>query len=224
MKPFNRPSRVASVVRKWLQDPLGAEKTQRHHNQNQNCLQHGKHQLKIAGLLDAEIIQPGNQPGDRDGEYLRPEEREGQARNGIRQVRKDGKELERARQAQSDGRDRSRLGHRKPGPHVEETRRVPVGAAQVDIFAARIRHHGAQFRVSHGSKKREQSTHDPRQVDQQRGASVAHHLAGNEKNAAADNGPDHDRNGFARAEDARQAGGRTIAGTTLRSAQKFLHL
>ena len=35
----------------------------------------GEDELEVAGLFDAEIVQSGDEPGDADGEDLRPEQR-----------------------------------------------------------------------------------------------------------------------------------------------------
>ena len=199
---------------------LRSKKAERRHHHNQNRLQRGGNQLKIPGLLDAQVIQARHQPCNKDGEELRPFHGKRHARNRIREVRECWKELECARQPHGNSRDRARLGHREPCPHIKEARRVAVSAAQVDVFAARIRHHGAQFRIRHGSEERQQSARDPRQVHQRRGAGIAHHLAWDQKNPAADYRPDHDRDSFARAEDARQAERRT----SLRCVQRFLHV
>jgi len=48
-------------------------------DQDQDHFQGGEDDLKIRGLLDAEIVESGNEPGDCDGEDLRPEQRHGAA-------------------------------------------------------------------------------------------------------------------------------------------------
>ena len=118
-----------------------------------------------------------------------------------------GEDAQRAGQAAGDGGDGGGLGHREPGPHIEEGGGVAVDAAQVDVLAAGVGQHGAQFGVGHGAEEREQAADDPRQVDQRGRADVVHHLAGNEEDAAADDGADHDGGGLACAEHARQVGG-----------------
>ena len=169
----------------------------------------GEDELKVAGLLDAEVVQPGDEPGDGDGEDLRPEQGN-RAADGLRSEPVEGrKELQRAGQADGDGGDGGGLGHGEPGPHVEEGGRVAVGAAQVDILAAGIGQHGAQLGIGHGAEKREQPAHDPGQVDQRGGADILHHLAGDKKDAAADDGAHHDGRGLAGAQDAGQIGGGT---------------
>jgi hypothetical protein len=108
-----------------------------------------------------------------------------------------GEEAQRARQADGDGGDGGRLGHGKPGPHVEEGGGVAVRAAQVDVFAAGVGQHGAQFGVGHGAEEREQSADDPGEIDQGRGADVLHHLARHKEDAAADDGADDNGRGLA---------------------------
>ena len=107
-----------------------------------------------------------------------------------------GKEAERTGQPDGDGRDGRRLGHGEPRPHVEKGGRIAVGSAQVDIFAARIGQHGAQFGVGHRAEQRQQAAHDPCQVDESRRADILHHLARHEEDAAADDGAHHDGSGL----------------------------
>ena len=118
-----------------------------------------------------------------------------------------GEELQGAGQADGDGGDGGGLGDGEPRPHVEEGGRVAVGAAQVDVFAAGVGKHGAEFGVGHGAEEREQAADDPGEIDERGGAGVAHHLAGHEKDAAADDGADDDGGGLGCAEDAGQIGG-----------------
>ena len=109
----------------------------------------------------------------------------------------EGKDAQRPRQAQGHGGNRGRLGHGKPGPHIEKSGRVAVSAAQEDVAATGIGQHGAQLGIGHGAEQREQASGDPGEIDERRGAGVAHHLAGNKENAAADDGADDDGGGLA---------------------------
>ena len=116
-------------------------------------------------------------------------------------------EFQRARQADGDGGDGGGLGDGEPCPHVEEGGRVTVGAAQIDVLAAGVGKHRAEFGVGHGAEEREQAADDPGEIDKGRGAGVAHHLAGDKEDAAADDGADDDGRGLGCAQHARKVGG-----------------
>ena len=136
----------------------------------------GEDELEVAGLFDAEVVESGHEPGDGDGEDLRPEQGDGPPTCCAEQV-EGGEEAERARQADGDGGDGGGLGDGEPGPHIEEGGGVAVGAAEVDVFAAGVGEHGAEFGVGHGAEEREQAADDPGEIDERGGAGVAHHLA-----------------------------------------------
>jgi len=125
----------------------------------------GEDKLKIGGFLDAEIVEAGDKPSDGDGEDLRPDEWNG-PRDGCTEPVKCGKEAKRAREADGDSRDGCGFGHGKPRPHVKECRGIAVGSAQVDIFAASVGQHGAEFGVGHGAEEREKAADDPGEVDE----------------------------------------------------------
>ncbi len=141
----------------------------------------------------AKICDQSSGMGPRDGLIAEPVE--------------GGEEAERAGEADGDGGDGGGLGDGKPGPHVEEGGGVAVGAAQVDVFAAGVGQHGAEFGVGHGAEEREQAADDPGEIDERGGADVLHHLARHKEDAAADDGADDDGRGLAGAEDAGQVGG-----------------
>ena len=109
------------------------------------------------------------------------------------------------------GRDRCRLGDGEPCPGVEKRGQRPVGVADVDVFAAGLRLHGAKLGVGHGAKHREQAADDPDEIDEACRADRLHHLGGNEKDAAADDGADDDRGRVAGAEIAGESGPRLVS-------------
>ena len=76
----------------------------------------------------------------------------------------------------------------------------------IHVLAACLRLHRAQLSVGQRAKKREQAAHQPGQVYQLGCADRLHHLGWHEKDAAADDGPDHHRPGVADAKIARQFG------------------
>ncbi len=188
--------------------PGAAERgeTQSCDDEDQNPLEHREDKLKVSGFLYPKTVQPGHEPGDEDGEDLRPEQRQRSADGQVTEAMECGKELEGAGQADGDGGDRGRLGHGEPGPHIKESGSVAVRAAQVDIFAAGIGQHGAQFCIGHGAEQREQAADNPGQVDKRRRTDVLHHLPGNQEDAAADDGADDDSRSLAGAQNARQVG------------------
>ena len=59
-------------------------KAEARNDQNQDALENGEDKLKVAGLFDAEIIEPGHKPGDGDGEQLRPKQGQRAADSGNR--------------------------------------------------------------------------------------------------------------------------------------------
>ncbi len=119
---------------------------------------------------------------------------------------KAGKKLQRASEADGDGGDGGGLGYGKPRPHIEEGGCVAVGSADVDIFAAGIGQHGTELGIGHGAEEGEQAADDPGEIDERGGAYVLHHFAGDEKDAAADDGADDDGGSLAGAEDAGKVG------------------
>ena len=56
--------------------PLAEAKQKRGDDEDENAFEDGEDELEVAGLLDAEIVQSGHEPGDGDGKDLRPEQRE----------------------------------------------------------------------------------------------------------------------------------------------------
>ena len=109
---------------------------------------------------------------------------------------KGGEDAEGAGESAGDGGDGGGLGDGEPCPHVEEGGGVAIGSAEVDVLAAGVGQHGAEFGVGHGSEEREQAAGDPGKIDERGGAGVAHHLRGNKEDAAADDGSDDDGGGL----------------------------
>ena len=101
-----------------------------------------------------------------------------------------------AHETGGQSRDRSRLRDEKPGPGVKKSSQRAVTVADVNILAAGLRLHGAQFGVGQRSKERKQSAHQPRQVNQLCRPSGLHHLGRNQKNSTADDGADDNRAGM----------------------------
>ena len=105
-----------------------------------------------------------------------------------REERKDWKCTENTNQSGRDGRHRSRLRDDEPSPCVKKSAKRPVRIANINIFAARLRLHRAEFRVSKRAEEREQSAHQPSQIHQLGRAHRLHHLSGNQKDSTPDNG------------------------------------
>ena len=157
----------------------GRSKAKRNHDENEDGFENGEDELEVAGLLDAQVVQAGHKPNHTDGEDLRPQQGKRTADGLIAEPLEGRKKLQGASQADGDGGGRSRLGHGKPGPHIEKSGRVAVSAAQEDVAATGIGQHGAQLGIGHGAEQREQASGDPGKIDERRGAGVAHHFAGN---------------------------------------------
>ena len=49
---------------------VGADEAEAGDHQNQNHLEPGEEELEVTGFLDAQVVEPGDQPGDGDGEDL----------------------------------------------------------------------------------------------------------------------------------------------------------
>ncbi len=154
-------------VAKLLHEPAEEPKQRIGDDDDENALEDGEDELEVAGFFDAEIVEAGHEPGDADGEDLRPEQRHACGDRRGEPV-KCGEDAEGARESAGDGGDGCGLGDGKPCPHVKEGGGVAVGAAQVDIFAAGIGQHGAELGVGHGAKEREQAADDPREIDEGR--------------------------------------------------------
>ena len=128
---------------------------------------------------------------------------------------------ERAQNANQSGSDRGhgrRFRDDEPGPGVEKAAQRTVGVADINIFSARLRLHGAKFGIGERAKKRKQPAHQPRQIHQLRRAHGLHHLGGNQKNSAADDRPHNHGRGVA---DAQVAGQLGTGGGSLESVQAW---
>ena len=68
-----------------------------------------------------------------------------------------------------------------------------VGGAQIDVLAARFRHRRGEFRISQSAKQAQQACDHPDGEKNLHRADFRDHRAGNQKDAAADNGSDYDR-------------------------------
>ncbi len=202
MKPLKPPVAWGRPVEKLDQEPAADAKQSAATIRIRTAFENREDELEVAGLLDAEVVESGHEPGDADGEDLRPKNGEATDRRG--KPMKCGEDAEGAREAAGDGSNGGGLGDSEPRPHIEEGGGVAVRAAEVDIFAARIRQHGAELGVGHGAEEREQAADDPSEIHQGGGAGVAHHFAGHKKDAAADDGADDDGRGLAGAENARE--------------------
>ena len=75
MNPPRPPDACGSVVAKFERSQRSS-KAETRNDQNQNDFEAGEYELEVGRLLDAEIVEPGNKPGDRDSEKLRPERAE----------------------------------------------------------------------------------------------------------------------------------------------------
>ena len=117
------------------------------------------------------------------------------------QQRKNPQHTNQADRAAGDG---SGFGHGEPRPHVQERRKLAVGIAEINIFAARKRPHRRKFGIGHGAKQRKNAGSNPRQVDKVGRAGGPHHFARNQKNAAADDRARDDRRGLPRTQNPRQ--------------------
>src|SRR5436309_6004166 len=69
----------------------------------------------------------------------------------------------------------------------------------VNVLASRLRLHGAQLGIGECAKKRKQTANEPRKVNKFGGSHGLHHLRRNEKNAASNDGADHDGSCMAQA-------------------------
>jgi hypothetical protein len=76
MKPETPPTAWGRSGRSWTTSPAEAKQkpaTMR----MRTTLSHGEDELEVAGFLDAEVVESGDEPGDGDGEDLRPEDAAG---------------------------------------------------------------------------------------------------------------------------------------------------
>ena len=186
---------------------------EQHDDDNHHYLQAGKNELEFSCFFYAQIIQPGNQQGGGNCDQMAVLDLEDAAtrelpvRQSVIQDFEPGESAQHPYQAGGYGGNGCWLGDQEPGPGVQKSHQPAVGVADVNIFAARLRLHRAQFGVSHGAEKREKATHDPRQINQLGRSYRLHHLGGNQEDAAADDGAHHHRAGMAHAQLAQQPSG-----------------
>jgi hypothetical protein len=124
----------------------------------------------------------------------------------VGEKRKDRKRSQNPHQPGGDRGDRRGLGDHKPSPGIEKSAQWTVRVADINVFAARLRLHRAQFGVSERAKKRKQPAHQPRQIYELSRAYRLHHLGGNQKNSAADDCSHHHRRRLADAQSANKFG------------------
>ena len=116
------------------------------------------------------------------------------------------KRSEDAHESHRESCDGSRLGDGEPRPRVEEARQRAVSIANVNVFAASLRLHGAELGIGDGARQRQYAADDPGEIDQPSRANGLHHLGRDQEDTAADDGADHDRAGMAYAQVTRKSG------------------
>ena len=84
MNPLKPPVAVGRDVEKLENDAGSRGKAERGDDENQDAFENGEDELEVAGLLDAEIVESGHEPGDGDGEDLRPEKWQCPERDAVR--------------------------------------------------------------------------------------------------------------------------------------------
>src|ERR1022692_2459126 len=109
----------------------------------------------------------------------------------LREERKDREGFEDPHQASSYRCNRSRFSDQKPGPRIQKSRQRPVRVTNINVLAARLRLHSAQFGISQRTEKREQPSDHPSEIYKSSRPYRLHHLGWNQKNSAPDDGPDH---------------------------------
>src|SRR6202020_220171 len=102
--------------------------------------------------------------------------------------------------------DRAGLSDNEPGPGVEKSGHGAVAVADVDVFSAGLRLHGAEFGVSECTEKREQAAYEPGEIYELRRAYRLHHFRRNKEDTAADDRAHDDGGGLAYPEVAREFG------------------
>ena len=83
-------------------------------------------------------------------------------------------------------------GDRERNPAIEKADQSAIGAAQVDVVAARLRHHGGDFRVGERAGQRQQSCGEPYHQHELGTADIAGHDPGLQEDAGADHVGDID--------------------------------
>src|SRR5208283_5883560 len=184
---------------------VSAAEAHQYDAENDCHFQHCEYELELARLLHSQVVQERNENGRADRDQLPPGDREkvgGGARekNVVREKRKDRECAQDAHQSRGDCGHRRRFRDHEPCPAVEKTTQRTVSVADINVFATGLRLHGAQFSVGKRTKERQQAAHEPRQIDQLGGANSLHHLGGNQKDSAADDGSHHHRGGVTHAE------------------------
>src|SRR5579884_2161207 len=90
--------------------------------------------------------------------------------------------------------DGTALAHPELRPAVEISPEGAIGSAQIDVLAAGFRHSGGQLRVGERAEKAQNASDDPNDEELFDGPYIADHGGGHEKDPAADDGADNDRN------------------------------
>ena len=91
-KSFHATLRAGKARMKVGQATVRAGKAEPGDPHHQQHLEPGKEQLKITGLLDAEVVEPGDQPRSNNGKHLRPRNQQGSAQyNAIQPRQRQGR-------------------------------------------------------------------------------------------------------------------------------------
>ena len=133
-----------------------------HHNrQNDDDLQNREEQLELSGALHANPIDERDEHNGGDGQKLSVGDREWPADEGVA---KKGERGKRAKDAHNAGGDRRQCSGHRDGevrPAIQEATKGAVGVANINVFAAGLRLHRAEFCVRQSAAYREQATNDP---------------------------------------------------------------
>ena len=98
------------------------------------------------------------------------------------------------------------LNHQEQRPAVEKSPQRRERFAQINILAARARHHRRQFAIGKRARYRQKSGEQPCDQQPSRAAQVPRHFRADDKDSRADHGPDHHHSRIVEAEAARKFG------------------
>ena len=88
--------------------------------------------------------------------------------------------------------DRARLDDEEQRPAVEESEQRPESFAQVNVLAARARHHGGKLSVGYSGHHGHEAAHRPGEEEQFGRLNLAGHIARHDENPRADHRAHHE--------------------------------
>ncbi len=159
----------------------------------------GEGVLDQLAQTDAAGVEPGQEDDQQDADELLHRQADGVLPGEVDRRDDPGGRGDRREQhpqkpgeAHGHGGDGSRLDHQEQRPAVEEPPERRVGLAQVDVLAARLRHHRRQLAVGESGGDRQQPGHHPDRQQPAGGPHLPRDLGRDDEDPRADHRAGHD--------------------------------